>query len=434
MKRVVGAVALILAAGFAVVPLLAARADAHSGTQSYVYLDIYESSIEGRLEFPIKELNRELSLSIPQDEENAGPQIEANVAALQQYPRDHFTIGNSTEVWPYEFTELEFLEVDAGSYAVMHFQVSGAREVPAGLTVRFDPFVDTNSDHSSLLLIGNYWKGGVFGNEADHLIVYNKGARTQSFSLEDPSFWKGFRGVTSLGTEHIRSGPDHILFIIALLLPSVLVLRAKQWTPSPSFKASLKRIVKIATMFTLAHSITLSLAALDIVRLPSRPVETVIALSIAAAALNNIWPVVVNREWAVAFAFGLFHGMGFAGLLSQLGLDRSNRVWSLLGFNLGIEIGQVAIVLAVFPILYVLRRLLLYRNFVQLGSLGLTVVALAWAVERAFETDLKVDRLVDPIFVYPRVLVVVAACAAIAVVLYLIESHRDRLSPIVLDQ
>ena len=257
---------------------MAARADAHSGTQSYVYIDIYERSIEGRLEFPVKELNRELALNIPQDEKAAKPQIESNRSILQQYARDHFTIGDSTEVWQYEFTDIELLEVANGSYVILDFRVLGERNVPTGLTVRFDPFVDTNADHNSLLLIGNYWKGGVFGNEADHLIVYNRGARTEQLFVGGcVVFRKGFRGVTSLGTEHIRSGPDHILFIVALLLPSVLVLRAKRWAPSPSFGASFKRIVKIATMFTLAHSITLSLAALDIMRLPSRPVETIIA-------------------------------------------------------------------------------------------------------------------------------------------------------------
>ena len=150
--------------------------------------------------------------------------------------------------------------------------------------------------------------------------------------------------------------------------------------------------------------------------------------------LNNIWPVVTAKEWVVAFVFGLFHGVGFAGLLSELGLDRSNRVWSLLGFNLGIEIGQVAIILAVFPILYILRRLLWYRTFVQVGSLGLTAVALAWAAERALDIDLKVDRFIDPVFAYPRVLVIVAMAAAIAIGLYMIDSRRHRLSPIVLDR
>ncbi|MCU0275213.1 MAG: HupE/UreJ family protein [Acidimicrobiales bacterium] len=183
-------------------------------------------------------------------------------------------------------------------------------------------------------------------------------------------------------------------------------------------------------MFTIAHSITLTIAGLGWLDLPGKPVEALIAASIIAAALHNIWPVFANREWAIAFGFGLFHGLGFAGLLADLGLDRTNRVWSLLGFNVGVELGQLAIIIGVFPALFLLRRLPFYVRFMQGASIVMAVVAYGWAIERVFEVDLKVNSLVDPVMDYPRVLLPLAVLTAIAALLHLRARARGELVPV----
>ena len=242
-------------------------------------------------------------------------------------------------------------------------------------------------------------------------------------------------GVIELGAEHIRIGSDHILFIFALVLPSVLVFRRwhdddeARWHPSARFGSSLWRVLKIVTMFTIAHSITLALGGLGVVELPSRFVEAVIALSIAAAALHNLHPVFTDKEWVLAFGFGLFHGFGFAGLLSDLGLDRSNRIPSLLGFNIGVELGQAAIILMVFPILFILRRTRLYLPILRASSIALAVIAMAWAAERIFDYDTRVDRLVNPILRWPRSALLVLAGLVIATAIYAVERSRGRLRP-----
>jgi HupE / UreJ protein len=144
-------------------------------------------------------------------------------------------------------------------------------------------------------------------------------------------------------------------------------------------------ILKVVTAFTLAHSITLSLAALDLVRLPSRLTESVIAASIVFAALNNIVPLVTETRARIAFAFGLLHGFGFASVLTDMGLPPGARLISLVAFNCGIEAGQLAVVLSVMPAVYGLRRLDLYRRaLLPLGSGAIAVLALAWLVQRAF--------------------------------------------------
>ena len=143
-------------------------------------------------------------------------------------------------------------------------------------------------------------------------------------------------------------------------------------------------VARVVTAFTAAHSITLCLAALGLVSLPSRWVESAIAASVVLAALNNLWPLVDGRRWAVAFGFGLVHGFGFASVLADLGLPSDALATALVGFNLGVELGQLAIVAAFLPLAFVLRGTLAYRRVAfPLGSLAIAGVALVWLVERA---------------------------------------------------
>lgn len=148
-------------------------------------------------------------------------------------------------------------------------------------------------------------------------------------------------------------------------------------------------VVSVVTAFTAAHSITLTLAALQVVTPPSRLVESAIAVSVALAALNNIFPMVSERRWVLAFVFGLVHGFGFASVLVDLGLPRATLLTALVGFNLGVELGQLAIVSAFLPIAWQLRATWAYRRVaVVAGSTVVTLLALTWLVERAL--DVKV--------------------------------------------
>ncbi|NNL97596.1 MAG: HupE/UreJ family protein, partial [Acidimicrobiia bacterium] len=184
------------------------------------------------------------------------------------------------------------------------------------------------------------------------------------------------------------------------------------------------------TMFTIAHSITLALGGLEIIVLPPRIVEAVIAISIALAALHNIRPVFVNKEWLIAFSFGLIHGFGFAGLLSDLGLTQSRRLVSLLGFNIGIEIGQAVIIVLVFPALYLARRTKGYLPAMYGGSLLLILIASVWAIERAFSVDLGTEWIMDRASVWPRQLIPVAIAYVLATVAYRNGRNNGELLPL----
>jgi hypothetical protein len=182
----------------------------------------------------------------------------------------------------------------------------------------------------------------------------------------------GARGLGSfvlLGIEHILTGWDHLLFLF------VLLLRGGQWLS----------LAKIVTAFTLAHSITLALAALDVVVLPGRLVEAVIALSIAAVAAENLFlRPVVARRWVVSFCFGLVHGFGFSSVLREIGLPAHGLLLSLFGFNAGVELGQALVVALALPALVLVGKTRWERRVVWSSSAAILLVGVVLFFERAF--------------------------------------------------
>ena len=192
--------------------------------------------------------------------------------------------------------------------------------------------------------------------------------------------------------------------------------------------ATLVRVLGVATMFTAAHTITFTLAGLGVLPLPaSRITESMIALSIVVAALHTLRPVVHDREHAIAFAFGLFHGMGFASLVGGLQTGRATQLVSLLGRNLGIEIGQAAVIVSVFPALFLLCRTASYPRVLQATSAVFALISAGWLVERAFEVDLGVGAVVEPVLRPAVAVVVVVVVSLVSLVWRQREHARGRL-------
>ena len=179
--------------------------------------------------------------------------------------------------------------------------------------------------------------------------------------------WEQARRFFALGVEHILIGYDHLLFLFSLIVASL------RW----------RYLLSVITMFTLAHTITLLLAAFGYVNLPSRFVESAIALSIAYVATENLFQIGLRRRWAVTFGFGLVHGLGFASVLSELTQGQEIHLGSLFTFNLGVEAGQMLVVLGVLPVLIVMSRLRLHRRVELVTSMGILAMALYWFGERA---------------------------------------------------
>ena len=415
-------------------------AHAHTGTQSYVYLEIFDDAIFGRVEYPIGDLNRVLGYDIAEDDvDQALIDIEAERASLEAYTAEHlalYPVDGERGDWTFTYGEMSTLEASNGGYAILAFEINERFDpTPRTFQMAYDGIIEADGERDAFLIIQTDFGSGTFNNEAGTFLRFTSDSTVQTVDLDESSFWKGVQGTIGLGAEHIRIGTDHILFIFALVLPAAMVFVRRgnergTWEPSPSFASSLWRILKIVTMFTVAHSITLAIGGFEIVDLSPRLVESIIAISIAIAALHNIRPIWANKEWMMAFGFGLFHGFGFAGLLSELGLTRSNRFVSLLGFNIGVELGQAAIILMVFPILYLLRRTRPFVPLMYISSVVLAVVALAWATERIFEYDTDVNALVDPVLRWPRsgLLIIIGLLGAAA--LYAFDRSRGALRPV----
>ncbi len=187
------------------------------------------------------------------------------------------------------------------------------------------------------------------------------------------SKWNVVKTYLGLGVEHILLGADHLLFVLALIIIT------KGW----------RRIVKTITAFTLAHSITLSLAALGYVHFPSPPVEATIALSIVFLAMEIIknskgeQTLTGRQPWLVAFVFGLLHGLGFAGALSEIGLPQTEIPLALAFFNIGVELGQLAFVLVVLLFIRLLSMRKDWPRLVQkIPAYAIGSIASFWLIER----------------------------------------------------
>lgn len=174
-----------------------------------------------------------------------------------------------------------------------------------------------------------------------------------------------------LGIEHILSGYDHILFILSVIIITIKFMDS----------------VKVVTSFTVAHSITLVLAFLGVISLPSSIVEPLIALTIVYVAFENVWFSKFSKRWMVTFVFGLIHGLGFVGVLKEITVSREELITSLFSFNAGIEVGQLLIVSVSIAALYYVRKQPWSRSFVRWCSAGMGVVGLLWFIERAFKVD-----------------------------------------------
>ena len=359
-----------------------ATATAHAPLQAYMFLLVYSDSAVVRVEFAVADIERALKLGWDPKARPSREQVEASLAAIRGYIEARFALDASGERITPVYRSFDARATESGEFLYLEYAV--ARPLPPQVPITLTPFFEFGeAARRNMVVIQHNWRTGTFNNVGNVSLILSPQQPTQTLDLSNSTLWRGFLALVRLGVWHIWIGIDHILFLVALILPSVLQRERGRWRPAPSFGRALVKILTIVTCFTVAHSITLSLAALGVVDLPSRVVESVIAASITIAALHNLWPVARVNEAAIAFVFGLFHGFGFASVLGELGLGTDHLVLSLLGFNVGVEIGQVAVIAAMFPLLFLTRRWRVYTLALRAGSVGLMAIGLLWTAERA---------------------------------------------------
>ena len=223
------------------------------------------------------------------------------------------------------------------------------------LTLGWDAVIREADSHFALVSLHGDLARGVGESEA-LLGSFTAGQRTMALDRGEAGRGDLFGGAFRLGARHILEGHDHLLFLLVLLLPAPLIAASGAWNGARPMRETLTGLAWIVTAFTLGHSATLILAAAFDARLPTAPVEAAIALSVLIGAVHAMRPLFPGRERWIAFAFGLIHGLAFATVIAGFGVDAVSRATAILGFNLGIEAIQLALVALLLPALVVGSR------------------------------------------------------------------------------
>ena len=386
---------------------------AHKPSDSYLTMSVPKdgSDVTVRWDIALRDLDYVLQLDRDNDGALTWGEVRARGDDITKYATANLALSSKDK--PCAMTTTAPMQLDKhsdGTYAVLSLSAACGAALADALQVKYSLLFDVDPSHRGLvqwLPPGSTATDGKTG-EALSVILGTESA-TQNLPFQLPSQWQSFKQYVVEGVWHIWIGFDHILFLLSLLLPAVLVFsknetvrpehvegsqiampqaqpERKHLLPAEFFWGAFKEVLKVVTAFTLAHSITLSLAALGYISLPSRLVESVIAASIIVAAISNIRGNLDTKRWVMAFGFGLIHGFGFASVLADLGLPQNALVTALIGFNVGVELGQLAIVAVFLPIAFWLRATKFYQVGVfKWGSVLIALLALYWFVQRAFD-------------------------------------------------
>ncbi|SFF39219.1 HupE / UreJ protein [Fontimonas thermophila] len=362
---------LVLGAALA---LWAAPAAAHRPSDAFLTLALDGERVSGQLEIALRDVDVLVAADADGDRQLTWGELRASSPLLAAAVGTGVQLQADGRACTLAVRDLQVHARSDGRYAWLEL-AGQCPAAPRVLALEYRLLFDLDPTHRGLLRLA--------AGAQDWTAVFGPDSARREWSLGTASAGTAFRDYLVEGVRHIWIGIDHILFLLALLLPAVLVWRGAGWQPVTRLRPALFDVIATVTAFTLAHSITLTLAALDVLRLPGAAVEATIAASVTLAAVNNLRPLVWRRRWLLAFAFGLIHGFGFASVLGELGLPTGLRVLSLLAFNLGVELGQLAIVLVAVPLAYLLRASRFYRiGVLGLGSAAVAAIGALWCLQR----------------------------------------------------
>ncbi|MDB5686591.1 MAG: hypothetical protein JWR77_1180 [Rhizorhabdus sp.] len=271
---------------------------------------------------------------------------------------------------------------------------------PAGAPVRrFDldyaAVIDRVPNHFVLIAVRSDTDGGRLSDRPQMLGALQQGNMTIRIDRGTGSAWRGFASAIGLGMHHIAEGHDHLLFLIALLLPAPLLVQGRRWAGYGGLRFTARRLLAVVTAFTIGHSLTLIGGAAFGWQLPAQPVEVAIAVSILVSAFHAWRPIFAGKEALIAGCFGLVHGLAFATLIARFGLEPLQKAQSILGFNIGIELVQIVVVAVVMPVLVAMARTSSYATFRIGAALFAGIAATAWIIERVFAVENVVGRAID---------------------------------------
>ncbi|MDM0082280.1 HupE/UreJ family protein [Variovorax sp. J31P179] len=366
-------------------------AHAHKASDAYLQLQTTGDTVDLRWDIALRDLDTVLDLDLDGDRQLSWGEVKGRMDEIRAYALAHLRLQQGrcvlTEAAPPAVDE----RID-GAYLV--FRLQARCDVATALSIDYQLFREVDPTHRGLLRLtaqaGHEPQvrsldpsgGSVTLNWPSASHDTGQGANAADAAAPNASLFRD-------GVHHILIGYDHILFLICLLLPAVLRRRAGDWEPVITWREAVLPMLGIVTMFTVAHSLTLALAALNIVHISPRVIEPAIAVTIVLAAFDNIRPLLRGRRKLFSFLFGLIHGFGFAGALAEMELPTRGFVLALLQFNLGVEAGQLVVVFSALGALLAMRHWPGYeRVLLHGGSTAALLIAGIWFMERVF--DLRV--------------------------------------------
>ena len=391
-RRTIGALLLVVVG----LVLSAGPASAHVVPSTVLQLDVHADAVDGDLLLPATDLATASGLSLV-GEDGAGLAIDAATAgAVAEYLTDHIAVTSDAGDWTVQVSDVaattteqygtgSFPAVTAGvvlsppaGAGVEHFELGYDAVVHQVITA--DVYVVLRSDDTGAVAAADL--PASLGTVTVDTVTGTITALQVDLTGDAASSTRtGFLGMLDLGVSHIAEGTDHQLFLLTLLLPAPLLAAAGRWRGTVPAGRAVRRITATTLAFTVGHSVTLALGALGL-PLPGQAVEAAIAVSILVAAAHAVRPLFPGREPLVAGLFGLVHGLAFSGTLTELDLAGGELVRSLLGFNVGIELMQLAVVVLVLPPLVVLARTAVYPRLRLAAAVLTGVAATGWLLDR----------------------------------------------------
>lgn len=342
----------------------------HWASSSELSLDLRGEQPELRIEIPLRDLDLVLNLDSDGDRRLRWGEVLAHRVQIDRYLQQGLQLsvdGRSCPLFP-DAPKVDAIAGEPSLWVLLHGQCPSPREA---VDLKYQLLFDQDPSHRALVTStsANATSSTVLSPEEPIL----------HWAAGENSAGSDFLRFLRSGMHHIWAGSDHLLFLITLLMPGVLGANGRRVGASEA----LRNTCLVVTAFTLSHSLTLGLAALGFINLPSRLVEIAIAASVLIAAVNNITGWLGRRHALLALTFGLVHGLGFASVLTDLSGNLRAQLWSLAGFNLGVEVGQLAVVVVALPLLYGLAHSTSYaRRMLPAGSLAVCLVSAWWIVQR----------------------------------------------------
>lgn len=349
--------------------------EAHTQSYGFLRATVHDDHVSGQLELAVRDLDLVYALDADGDGNVTWGELRKRESELASLVLHKISIGLAKAPCDLVPGAIAIDSRGGENYAIFPF--TGACEVLGSqVRVGYDLMFGSDAQHRGLVDLGN--------GDVGRSTVMTPETRVAVFDLESDNRLDVIRSFISHGAHHIWNGYDHMLFLVTLLLPAVVMRSGNVWRPVETLGGAVWATTCVVTAFTLAHSITLSAAAFGIVELPSRLVECVIAISVAVAAINNLFPIVSRRAWIAVFVFGLMHGFGFASVLTDLGLPPARKLVALFAFNVGVELGQLAVVAGLLPALFLMRRSATYTHVaLPAGSTVIVIIGFMWFVQRA---------------------------------------------------